>query len=168
MCHHRGSQFNKKDPKRWQAHKIQFQFCIHNLTSQKFDNGLSETFQDGSETRLDWYKTTKYNESAFCTKVDSEPDDFCVGESLMESLSHQMSYIFNATVYFSDENRTDLRYSSEWGPRLTPDIFGLDLQICSFETGHPYNYMGMNPDPFEGPSGNLSGPDGIARSLSNA
>ncbi|KAF2179179.1 hypothetical protein K469DRAFT_320237 [Zopfia rhizophila CBS 207.26] len=66
----------------------------------------------------------------------------------MESLSIQMSSIFNTSAFFSNMNRTDIRYSNEWGPRLTSAVFGGDSDTapdCPVERrGNGW----QNPNPY--------------------
>lgn len=124
VCVDRGSGFNQSNPKHWKAIKGQIQFCVQKLESNTYKDGVTSTKVLERKTNLDWYKTTKQNQSTFCTKVESEETDFCVSEMVMQSISHQLTPIFNATAYFSHENRTDIMYSSEWARGLTRSVFG--------------------------------------------
>ncbi|CAO2647371.1 Nn.00g082930.m01.CDS01 [Neocucurbitaria sp. VM-36] len=148
VCIDRESEFDKTDPGRWRALKGQFQFCVQKQEAETSNGGFSTTKLLSSTTSLDWYRTTKYDNSAFCTKVESEMEDFCVAESVIDSLSIQMSSIFNTTASFSDMNRTDITYNSEWGPRLTRAVFGEGSDTepsCPVKTQRS---GGQNPNPF--------------------
>lgn len=124
VCVDKESGFNKSNSRPWRAFEGRFQFCIQNHTASTTETQLSSSTIHNSTASLEWYKTNKNNESAFCTKVDSEKEDFCVGESLMESLSIQINSVFNTSADFSDLNRTNINYSTDWGPMLTPAVFG--------------------------------------------
>jgi hypothetical protein len=150
VCVDRPSEFNKADRKYWKAFKGRFQFCLQTLSSERPDASTSpQIMYDKAD--LDWYKTTKFNETAFCTKVESEKEDFCVSESVMESLSTQLNSFFNATAFFNDSNRETIRYSSEYGPILTHDIFGGTRDTMPFcgtmFSSRPANGW-SNPDPY--------------------
>lgn len=123
ICVDQQSVFNKTDIKRWKAFKGRFQFCVHVMESDTTHHSGTRQTVIGTKENLTWYKTNQFNETSFCTKVESEKEDFCVSESLMESLSTQMSSMFNVTAFFNDSNRDTIIYSSEWGPILTHDIF---------------------------------------------
>ena len=129
VCRDRDSMFDKRDPGRWTALKGQFQFCVQHIPQIWYNrlNANSEARYStalNSSTNLNWYRTTKNHTAAFCTRVDSEEEDFCVGESVMESLGLKMSSIFNTTTIFTDLNLTDITYSAKWGPKLVDDILG--------------------------------------------
>lgn len=146
-CIDRLSGGNKTDPQRWKAFKGRLQFCLQTVeASHEFSTNTTIV---ASEANLAWYKTTKFNETAFCTKVESENEDFCVSESLMESLSMQLNSIFNVTALFNYSNGDTIRYNSEWGPILTHDVFGSPgetMPICGMKRG---SSNGHNPDPNE-------------------
>ena len=124
VCVDRESGFDKSNLKPWTALRGQFQFCVQQQEADTSVNQFTKSKLLNSTTDLDWYKTIKNNTTAFCTKVEGEKDDFCIAESVMQGLSIQMGSIFNTSATFSDMNRTDIEYSTEWGPRLARAIFG--------------------------------------------
>ncbi|KAF2123016.1 hypothetical protein BDV96DRAFT_639567 [Lophiotrema nucula] len=175
VCNDRASAFNKSDPTRWTAFRGQFQLCVQSQEANTTETRASNTTLLNSTANLDWYKTTKHDESAFCTKVKGEKEDFCVAESVMQSLSFQMLSIFNTTATYSDMNRSDIRYSTEWGPRLAQPVLG-DLER---EPGDPpycpslvklssRSWGGVDPYIKVGEYGFGTTLSGIAHSLSDA
>ncbi|KAF2635300.1 hypothetical protein P280DRAFT_473857, partial [Massarina eburnea CBS 473.64] len=125
-CKDGPSAFNKSDPTRWQALKGHLQFCINRLDSTTSGPSLySDTKLLSSTADLNWYTTNKANSGrTLCTKIEGENDEFCVAESFMESLSKQISGIFNTTAYFSDTNLSDIKYSTALGKTLAKTVFG--------------------------------------------
>lgn len=167
-CIDRHSGFNKTDPQRWKAFKGRLQFCLQTVEAN-FETSTKSTIV-ASEANIEWYETTKFNETAFCTKVESEKEDFCVSESVMESLSIQLNSIFNVTMFFNPSSRETITYNSEWGPILTHDIFGDSREttaVCDVKRGRS---GGQNPNPFElvGLYGFEMRIQNVANSLTNA
>ena len=162
VCRGRNSGFDKKDPGRWVAIRGQFQFCVQELNAtSKIMYDIDKETIIRSTTNLDWNETSKNNTAAFCTKVDGEKEDFCVGESAMERLALEMSSVFNTTADFSDLNRTDIVYSAEWVPYLTEDVFADDDDTspsCPVEQASRSGRQKRNP--FE-----TGGEDGFYRNL---
>lgn len=124
VCKGRTGGFQTKEPKRWTALKGQFQFCIKEEEAVATTEDFVKMGTRSMTTNLNWYKTMKNSTSAFCTKVKSEKEDFCVSESIMEYLSLEMSKIYNTKASFHDMNRTDMVYGSEMTPPLTRPVFG--------------------------------------------
>ncbi|KAF2731982.1 hypothetical protein EJ04DRAFT_352610 [Polyplosphaeria fusca] len=112
----------------WKAYKGTFQFCaqtINATTASPYDDTFTSTMTlIDSTTNLKWTQKTQYgNISHFCTALDGEEEDFCVSEPFMQRLAFQMNLMFNSTAIFRNANRTDIRYSSEWGPLLADLVY---------------------------------------------
>jgi hypothetical protein len=136
----------------WKAYKGKFQFCIQTLNaSTKLGNEIgTNMFLMDSTADLNWKPAIRDNSSAFCTSVHGENKDFCVSEPFMQRLAFHMNLIFNTTAIFSNPNRSDILYSSEWGPLLVEQL---------------YRYCGRSDIPFS--KGFPEALEGIAHSLTN-
>ncbi|KAF2648545.1 hypothetical protein K491DRAFT_241619 [Lophiostoma macrostomum CBS 122681] len=157
---------SKSDATRWSAFQGSYQICMQTQSSTTSPTQFSDSTLLSSSTALNWYQTTKYNESAFCTKVEDEADDFCVAESVMQELSRQMGDVFNISAQFDRPDRSDIKYSSEWGPYLADAVLGAPCPD-PVATRSRRSWGGGNP--YDAPLARFkSSLDGIASSLSDA
>lgn len=88
----------------------------------------------------------------------------------MESLSFQLSSMFNVTAYILDSNRDNVKYSSDYGLALIRDVFNETKdELAPFCNTKRKRSWG-NPNPFA--RGGLNGfrlrLESIATSLNNA
>ena len=139
---------NGLDSASWRAYIGRMQFCVHTLKTNKL-GPMSDptTIVTATKTDLNWSRTTRFNETAFCTRIENEPDEFCVGESLIESISMQMAYMFDATAVIDPSDRSTIIYSSEFAAVLLKEVMGETWKgspLCDMRRAAG----GQNPNPF--------------------
>jgi hypothetical protein len=147
-CIDRLSSAKGLDPMSWKAYKGRLQFCIQTLETSRFAESLDmNTKVITAQTGLSWVETVRFNETAFCARVDGENDEYCVGESLMRSISVQMGYMFDASATIDPSDRSTIIYSSEFAAVLLQEVLGESWNgspLCESRRGA----AGQNPDPF--------------------
>jgi hypothetical protein len=148
-CVDRGSSIDTTDPRGWKAFKGRLQFCVQTMNAS-YASGRDPTPKIlHQDPNLHWYTTTKRKETAFCTKIEQEKDDFCVAESVMLSLSSQLNSVFNVTALFNASDSQGIRYSSEWGTILAHDSLGEYKEVPRLCTKQQRRgSAGQNPNPF--------------------
>jgi hypothetical protein len=147
-CIDRLSQSSSLDPTSWKAYKGRLQFCVQTLDTDQFAGSMQpNTKVVAAQTGLSWLQAVRSNETAFCTKVDGESDEYCVEESLMQSISMQMGYMFDASATIDASDRSTIVYSSELAAVLLKEVLGETWQgspLCDSKRGSG----GQNPNPF--------------------